>query len=62
MTTINTQVKRLAGLQGTGDVTAWEDDFIGSILRQTRNGDDTTSLSEKQIEIVERIHDKHFAG
>lgn len=62
MTTINTMVKRIAGLAGTKDVTPWEDDFIASVVEKTRNGDDTRPLTEKQIEVIERIHDKHFAG
>lgn len=60
--TLNTMVKRIAGLQGTTDVSEWEDEFITSVLEQTRNGDNTTSLTEKQITVVERLFHKHFAG
>lgn len=62
MTTLNTMVKRLAGLEGTKDVSDWESDFIASIVERTRNGDDTRPLTEKQIAIVERIFNKHFSG
>lgn len=61
MTSITTMVKKIAGLQDTKDVTDWESDFIESILSKTRDGDDTSSLTEKQIDVVERIHRKHFA-
>jgi len=27
----------------------------------TNGGEQTASLTEKQVEIIERIHDKHFA-
>ena len=62
MTTLNTMVKRVAGLAGTKALTEWEESFVASISAQTRNGDDTRSLSDNQIEILERIFDKHFAG
>lgn len=55
-------VKRVAGLAGTKDVSDWEDQFITSIVRQTREGADTSSLTEKQVEVLERLHGKHFEG
>lgn len=61
MTSITTMVKKIAGLQDTQDLTDWESDFVESILARTRDGDDTSSLTEKQIDVVERIHKKHFA-
>jgi len=62
MASLNTMVKRVAGLQGTGDVSEWEDEFITSLLSKTRNGDDTTSLTEKQIDVLERIFNKNFSA
>jgi hypothetical protein len=59
---LNTMVKRVAGLQDTTDVSNWENKFIKSIVEKTRNGDDTRSLTEKQIDVLERIFNKHFAG
>lgn len=32
MTSIGTMIKRIAGLQGTRDITEWEDGFIGSVV------------------------------
>jgi hypothetical protein len=61
MISINTMIKRIAGLQGTRDITEWEDSFIGSVVDKTEGGKETTGLSGKQVEIVERIHNKHFA-
>lgn len=54
-------VKRLAGLHNTRNISDWENAFITWVLRRTRDGDDTRSLSDKQIECVERIYEKHFA-
>lgn len=54
-------VKQIEGLHDTADVTPWENGFIESIVTKTRQGAHTTSLTEKQIEAVERIWKKHFA-
>lgn len=62
MASLNVMVKKCAGLIGTKDVTDWEDDFLTSIAKQTKEGDDTTKLSEKQIDVIQRIHDKNFEG
>lgn len=55
-------VKRISGLAGTNDVSDWEDDFILSIVEQTDEGDNTTSLTEKQIAVIERIFRKNFSA
>jgi len=62
MTSIGTMIKRISGLHGTRDLTAWENSFVGKIVEQTRNGDQTASLFPNQVEKIEEIHDKHFAG
>lgn len=61
MPSINNMVKRITGL-AQGDVTTWEYYFIDSIDDETESGTDCTSLTAKQVEIVERIFNKHFAG
>jgi len=62
MASLNNMVKRVAGLQGTGDLSEWEERFVASVLASTQGGDNTTSLTEKQIDVLERLFDKHFAG
>lgn len=62
MASINIMVKQVSGLLGTNDLSDWEDDFMRSIVERTRDGDDTTMLTEKQITRLERIFRKHFAG
>lgn len=62
MTSLNTMVKKCAGLVGTKDVTPWEDQFLQSVLEKTGDGNNTTSLTEKQIDVLERIYGKNFAG
>ena len=62
MASLNLMVKRVAALQGTSDVSDWESDFIASVVEKTRGGDDTSSLTERQITVVERLFNKHFAA
>jgi hypothetical protein len=57
---LGTKVKQIAGLK-MGDVTTWEINFIDDVQRLTWNGANTTRLTEKQIEVIERIWSKHFA-
>lgn len=60
MASLNAMVKKVAGLADTRDVTDWENRFIKSVVEQTGNGTNTTSLTEKQITSLEQLHDKHF--
>lgn len=62
MASLNTMVKSCSGLIDTKDVSDWENNFLTNIAERTRDGDNTTSLTERQIEILERIYKKHFAG
>lgn len=62
MASLNTMVKRCAGLIDTKDVSQWESDFLSNVVERTRNGDNTTSLTDRQIEVLEQIFNKHFAG
>ena len=56
---IGTMVKQLEGMLGTRDLSIWERGFVDSVVEQTRDG--TTNLSDKQVTVVERIWQKHFA-
>lgn len=62
MASLTTMVKQLSGLVDTKDVSDWENDFLQSIMRSTGEGDNTTVLTEKQIDVVERIFKKHFSN
>jgi hypothetical protein len=62
MASLTTMVKQLSGLVDTKDVSDWENEFLESIMRSTREGDNTTVLTEKQIDVVERIFRKHFSN
>lgn len=62
MASLNTMVQRVAGLADTKDVNDFENKFIASVVEKTQNGKNTTSLTEKQIEVLERLFDKHFSA
>lgn len=61
MTALNTMVKKCAGLIDTRDVSEWESNFLRSIAERTRDGDDTRSLTEKQIDTLTEIYERHYA-
>lgn len=61
MASLNTMVRKVAGLADTTDVSQRENEFIKNIVRQTSNGDNTTSLTEKQVAWLDDLHSKHFA-
>lgn len=62
MASTNTMLKQCAGLVDTKDVTPWENDFLQSVLRRSQQGQRPDLLSPSQVESLERIHSKHFAG
>lgn len=63
MASLGTMIEQLDGMRDTNDLTAWENDFVTSILeRYLAAKKDTRNLSAKQVEIVERIWSKHFAA
>jgi len=62
LVSIGTKVEQIGGLLGTGDLNAWEQSFVAGVAeRYQAAGRDTRNLSEKQVEIIERIWSKHFA-
>lgn len=61
MKSIATQIEQIDALRGTNDVTPWEDEFITSIVERVAKTKDTRTLSARQVEIIERIWEKHFA-
>lgn len=55
---VKVMLEQIAGMLGTADLTEWETSFVESAQRYAS---DTTHLSEKQVEVIERIWRKHFA-
>lgn len=61
MKSLATKIDQIEGLAGTTDVTPWEDEFITSIVERLPSNKDTRGYSAKQVEIINRIWEKHFA-
>ena len=62
MVTVGKMIETLDGLRDTKDVTPWENQFLTDILQKyllAKN--DTRGFSSKQVDLVARIYDKHFA-
>lgn len=47
----------VCGMIDTKDLTSWENNFLKSV-----QGQSTPTLTGKQVEVIERIYNKHFAG
>lgn len=59
---IAAMIEQLDGLRDTNDLTAWEQSFVTNVLhRYLQAGKDTRVLSDKVVEIIERIFRTHFA-
>lgn len=62
MKSIGKMLEAITGLCGTKDVTAWEDEFIKSNAEKyAAANNDSSVLSSKVVEIIERIYNKNFA-
>ena len=61
-TSIGTMIKQLAGMIHTKDLNAWENGFVQNALEQSQQGTRTSRLTDSQVEKVEQIWRKHFAG
>lgn len=46
----------VSGLLDTKDLSSWEQGFVTSLVQRG-----SANLSDKQLETLDRIHDKHFA-
>lgn len=56
MKSVAQMVAQLEGLLGTADLSEWEQGFVETLVERNGKG-----LSDRQIEIMERIYRKHFA-
>ncbi|MCA8017776.1 hypothetical protein [Burkholderia metallica] len=55
-----TMIERLTGLLDTHDLTEWEQEFVRK-LDTIRQSGRVTDLSDKQVERLDELHNKHFA-
>jgi hypothetical protein len=54
-------LKRLEGLLGTNDLTAWEQSFVRNLATRMHAGQ-VTALSGEQVERLGELHGRHFAS
>jgi len=52
-------IRRLSGMLDTRDLSEWEQQFVRSLVEKLDAGR-VTSLTDRQVEILERLHGKHF--
>ena len=55
------KIERLESLVGTHDVSAWEYGFIETLV-QYKKENNLAQLSDKQLEIMQSIFNKHFSA
>lgn len=60
MVSTTIMIQRLEGCMGTGDLSDWEEQFVRSLVQLLESGE-VTRLSEKQLDILERLYGRHFA-
>jgi hypothetical protein len=61
LVSIGSKVEQIEGLLGTGDLNAWEHTFVTDIVaRYKAAGSDSRVLTEKQVDVIDRIWRKHF--
>lgn len=53
-------IRRLEGMVGSADLNDWETGFVTTLVLQLERGS-VTKLTEKQLDNLQRLHDKHFA-
>ena len=61
LVSIATKVEQLNAMLGTSDLTDWEQGFVRNVAGKFTSAKPSAVLTDKQIEIIERIWDKHFA-
>lgn len=60
LVSIRTKIEQLQALVGTKDLSAWETKFVYDMRSYLPPGQ-TTALSGKQVDVIERLWGKHFA-
>ena len=54
-----TMIRRLSGMLDTRDLSEWEQQFVRSLVEKLDAGR-VTSLTDRQVETLERLHGRHF--
>lgn len=54
-------LNQCSGLIDTPDVSVWENGFLKGLTERLAKNPDTTTLTTRQLEVIERIYKQHFA-
>lgn len=54
-------LNQCSGLIDTPDVSVWENGFLKGLTERLAKNPDTTTLTTRQLEVIERIYNQHFA-
>jgi len=60
-----TMIARLEGLLGTADLSDWEQGFVRNVAARTaaqRRAGQPLDLTPGQVEKIDDLHERHFAG
>jgi hypothetical protein len=52
-------IRKLEGMVDSKDLNEWENNFVKALVDRANSGD-VTKLSDRQLEVMLRLHDKHF--
>ena len=58
---VQAMLKQIDGLRGTNDLTEWEARFVADVVSRTQSGAQARPLTDRQLDVIERIYRKHFA-
>jgi hypothetical protein len=58
---VGTKIQQLEGMLDTKDLSDWENTFLHGICEGTVGGLKTGGLSDKQLERIEALWERHFA-
>ena len=61
MTSTSTMIARLEGCLDTGDLSPWEESFVRRLL-ETKNAGQVTALTDKQLDTLQGLFDRHFSA
>ena len=57
---IGAQIKQLGGMVDTPDLNDRENGFVKNMVDRTGNGQNTTDLTERQVDWLADLYKKHF--
>jgi hypothetical protein len=60
MKSVGAMLGQLHNLLGTRDLSDWDISFIASCWSRSGEGRITSTLTDKQLEVLERLYRRHF--